>query len=324
MSDIRWSARADATKALFMGYDEINAALEKIAGDDEEKAETREEACGLAAYMNRLESGILFILWHHILHRFHANSQVLQSADQDLNSAVQIYESLIEFIHKLRERFEEFERKGKSLSECEHYVSEARRVRTRNRRYDEPGSEPEVTQTPASTFRTGTLLVIIYNLDAELRKRLDAYATVAARFGFLRKLKELSSEEVVENAKRFQEAYSNDIEASLSEEMLQFSAFLNTDFVKKTLQVTATSHPDRPSVLSSRVSDDKTVEQDDDDVEMDVESLELRMYRLLVTKNLETVFPNTIIMLHMYLSLMISNCSGERTFSKLKLIKSQL
>ena len=72
------------------------------------------------------------------------------------------------------------------------------------------------------------------------------------------------------------------------------------------------------------MSDDKTVKQDDDDVEMDVESLELRMYRLLVTKNLETVFPNTIIALRIYLSLMISNCSGERSFSKLKLIKSQL
>ena len=101
MSDTQWSARADATKALFMGYNEINAALEEIAGDDEEKAETWEEAGGLAAYMNRLESGILSVLRHHILHRFHANRQVLQSADQDLNSVIQISESLIEFIHKL-------------------------------------------------------------------------------------------------------------------------------------------------------------------------------------------------------------------------------
>ena len=44
-----------------------------------------------------------------ILHRFHGSSQVLQSADQDLNTAVAIYESLIEFIGKLRIRFEEFE-----------------------------------------------------------------------------------------------------------------------------------------------------------------------------------------------------------------------
>ncbi|CAB4019206.1 zinc finger MYM-type 1-like [Paramuricea clavata] len=40
MSDTRWSARADAIKALVKGYDEINDALVEIADDEEEKAET--------------------------------------------------------------------------------------------------------------------------------------------------------------------------------------------------------------------------------------------------------------------------------------------
>ena len=119
MLDTRWSARADATKALVKGYDEINDALVEIAGDEEEKAETREEARGLATKMNQLETGILAALLHHILHRFHANSQALQSADQDLNSAVAIYESLMDFIGKQRARFEEFEAEGKKLSQCD-------------------------------------------------------------------------------------------------------------------------------------------------------------------------------------------------------------
>ena len=58
--------------------------------------------------MNQLETGIVAALWHDILHPFHGNSQVLQSADQNLNSAVAVYECLIKFIRKLRERFEEF------------------------------------------------------------------------------------------------------------------------------------------------------------------------------------------------------------------------
>ena len=115
MSDTRLSACADATKALVEGYDEINTALEEIADDVEEKPEIKEEARGMASYMNQLETGILAALWHDILHRFHGNSQVLQSADQDLNSAVAIYESLIEFIGKLRERFaKNFVPKGRS------------------------------------------------------------------------------------------------------------------------------------------------------------------------------------------------------------------
>ena len=118
------STRADATKALVEGYDEINDTLVEIAGNEEEKAETREEARGLAAKMNQLETGILAPLWHHILHCFHANSQALQSADQDLNSAVAIYESLIDFIGKQHARFEEFEAEGKKLSQCDQYVGE--------------------------------------------------------------------------------------------------------------------------------------------------------------------------------------------------------
>ncbi|CAB4006330.1 Hypothetical predicted protein [Paramuricea clavata] len=161
-------ARADATKALVKGYDEINDALVEIADDEEKKAETREEARGLATKMNQLETGILAALWHHILHRFHANSQALQSADQDLNSAVAIYESLMDFIGKQRARFEEFEAEGKKLSQCDQYVGEEKRVRKRNRRYDEPGSAPEVSQTPANKFRTDTFLVIIDKIDAEL------------------------------------------------------------------------------------------------------------------------------------------------------------
>ena len=36
------------------------------------------------------------------------------------------------------------------------------------------------------------------------------------------------------------------------------------------------------------------------------------------------MFPNEEVALRMYLVLMVSNCSGERSFSKLKLIKDRL
>ena len=132
--------------------------------------------------MNQLETGILATLWHHILLCFHANSQALQSADQDPNSAVAIYELLIDFIGKQRARFEEFEAEGKKLSQCDQYVGEEKRVR--NRRYDKPGSAPELLQTPANKFHMDTFLVIIDRIDTELRKPLGAYTGIAARFGF--------------------------------------------------------------------------------------------------------------------------------------------
>lgn len=71
------------------------------------------EAGGYADNINCLETGILAVLWYHILHRFHGSSPILQSTEQDLNSAVAIYESLVDFIRKLRTRLEEFESKVK-------------------------------------------------------------------------------------------------------------------------------------------------------------------------------------------------------------------
>lgn len=62
MSDTRWSARVDATKDLVKGYDEIKDALVEITDDEEEKPETREEPCGLAAIKNQLETRVLAVL----------------------------------------------------------------------------------------------------------------------------------------------------------------------------------------------------------------------------------------------------------------------
>ena len=48
------------------------------------------------------------------------------------------------------------------------------------------------------------------------------------------------------------------------------------------------------------------------------------MYRLKVANKMEIVFRNTWIALRIYLSLMISYCSGDRSFTKLRRIKNEL
>ena len=71
--------RLSLNEALVIGYDEINDALEEIAADNNEKAESREKDGEPASKMNQLETGILAALWHPILDHFHGNSQALQA-----------------------------------------------------------------------------------------------------------------------------------------------------------------------------------------------------------------------------------------------------
>ena len=62
---------------------------------------------------------------------------------------------------------------------------------------------------------------------------------------------------------------------------------------------------------------------DDDDVTLECEVARIAyMYRLIVANKMEIVFQNTWIALRIYL--IISYCSGERSFSKLRRIKNEL
>lgn len=50
----------------------------------------------------------------------------------------------------------------------------------------------------------------------------------------------------------------------------------------------------------------------------------LKIYQLLKDNKIEDTFPNVEIALRIFLSMMVTNCSGERSFSKLKRIKNEL
>ena len=48
------------------------------------------------------------------------------------------------------------------------------------------------------------------------------------------------------------------------------------------------------------------------------------MYGLIVNQDVQATFPNVQVVLKMYLTLMVTNCSGELSFSKLKLIENMM
>ena len=145
--------------------------------------------------------------------------------------------------------------------------------------------------------------MVIDIVNAELVKHLEAYTCIAARFGFLRNLKNLPADRVVSSAERLCYTYPIDLKTSLSDEVLHFSAFLKTEFAERSLDLTtsSTTSPADPKFLPASVEtsldnvDVDVVTNDGDDVMLNVESAELRMYKLIVASKMETVFPNTVI-----------------------------
>lgn len=107
---------------------------------------------------------------------------------------------------------------------------------------------------------------------------------------FFSRLKTIKSDELKNSCKEFAEMYYNDVNA----EELESECLYLTQYLKNV--------------------------QNSKNEEISISDL----FHLLRTDKIEDTFPNVGISLRIFLSLMITNCSGERSFSKLNRIKNEL
>ena len=144
-------------------------------------------------------------------------------------------------------------------------------------------------------------LVIINQLTAQLEKRLKSYCDIENKFGFLSTLTALSNDEIHRTASLLMSEYP-DFEEGFPLEMVHFAAFFKV----------------RSRTVAARGSladfDEHNLRNSD----------ELKMLRLLSDNQCVKTFPNVHIALRIYLCMMASNCTGDRSFSRLKRIKDHL
>ena len=186
------------------------------------------------------------------------------------------------------DRFDMYEQMATENVQDGEYKAMRRRRRKRKRMPDE-GAANETDLSPRETFKTQTYLVMIDSLLAELEKRVKAYDDICTTFGFLSELTSLSIEQIEDKAKNLVSSYPDDLKDAVVAELIQFAAFMRTQ---------------KPVTVN--------------------ESAELIMYKLMSSLNLSRTFPNVEIGLRIYLHMMAFNASGERSFSKLAIIKGEL
>lgn len=146
---------------------------------------------------------------------------------------------------------------------------------------------------PRDSFRVNAFIAVLDVLACELEKRTNAYAEMNSRFGFLRRLPNMTTNEIRSASANLVKIYEGDLDECLCDELVQFIAFMK--------ELIGQPGQDNYSELT-----------------------EATMYTSLIQNNMKDTFPNTEVVLRIYLSLMVSNCSGERSFSKLNLIKNHL
>ncbi|XP_031345831.1 zinc finger MYM-type protein 1-like [Photinus pyralis] len=292
----RWACRSDACEALVKGYDQIKNALTQITDDAELTPKSRCDANGLFNRMCMLETGIYAVFWCEILDRTNATSQLLQQSKLDLNSAVAALKSLKQYVSMMRDKFSTYEVLGAEKSGTADYGHHRQRKRNVRLIPLDYGLTPEVELSPSEKFKIENYIPVIDQFTSGLTQRLTAYETICSRFAFLRHIEDLSREDLENNATNLVNTYSDDLEGNLGIELVQFAEFFKN------------------------FKDDTSVKCKPDS-ELSNEHL---MYKILIENDLKVAFPNVEIALRIYLVLMVTNCTGERSFSDLKIIKNRL
>lgn len=291
LSQTRWSARHDACYALEKEWSAIIGALEFIAESRDEKPTTRSEATGLQRKLQHLETAILVIVWNVILDRFNAASKKLQESQADLSSVVQIYSSLALFLQDMRERqFSEYEEKAKALSGVhDYYRYDTRRKKTRRLQPDESRVNERTPSSGQENFRTNVYYPILDTLSVQLAGRKSAYEKLYENFNFFDDLSEIDTNELKNLANKLVSKYPDDLEETLGNECIHLHYQLKDSLAN----------------------------------EEDVRSAQ-KICNVLHSRSLREVYPNVDIALRIFLSIPATNCSGERSFSTLKRVKTYL
>ena len=296
LSDTRWSARHDAVRALTLAFKQNIQLFEEIAASDGMRATVQAEARGLIKKLTEMETAILLHLWNAVLERVNITSVSLQKEGCPLNRAVLLLNSLLDYIQSLREKYDKFEKMAREVSGATTYRMESSRQRRRTNFFTEWCSSNSETDSPVEIardfFQKNVYLPIIDQLTTSLRGRIDAYSTLNNNFGFLQNITSLSTHKLEESARKLVKAYPEDLEKELEVEIVHFASLIKG-------LIDANLMP--PSKL-----------------------FEIDMFLQIIENELEEAFPNVTIMFKIYLCMFVTNCKGERSFSKLKLLKNHL
>ena len=143
--------------------------------------------------------------------------------------------------------------------------------------------------------RVMVFLPTINHLVTAFQKRLEAYDAVSGKFGFLSKMPSVNSDQLRDAAERLVKTNPEDLNTSFPEEIVHFQEYMN-----------------EPDVCLSQKGENKGT------------LIALRMLQTIINYEIQDTFPNMYIFLCIYLSLLVTNRSAERSFSALKRVKNYL
>lgn len=324
LSDTRWSARADAVLALKENYNEIKNALLKISISSDDKPSTKHEAKSLAKHFEKYENAVLTIFWDRLLQRLNKVSKSLQSQDGTVVSAVNLLNTLTPFVNKVRNDFCSVEKQAMTLSNCgletEHGIT--KRTSVRKPFFDEDTTNETVLEG-SQKFLVETYYPVCDQLIVQLEQRSKMTKEIFDLFKCIipNPAEEDDSNLDSNDIAKLVEMYFDDIDTNYFEDELRHFLYLVKEDEKSKC---STVDNQNKQIKGTNLKNNNPGDGEDrEDSLPDKFKSPTELYKL-INNGLSATFPNVKTILQIFMTLPISNASGERSFSALKRVKSFL
>ncbi|XP_053561928.1 zinc finger MYM-type protein 1-like [Bombina bombina] len=300
LSETRWESRIDALKPLRYHFGNIYDALIEIFEDTSLSGPSgntsRVEAKGFADAVSNFKFVVSLVTWYNILFEVNLTSKLLQNKEADLNSATRQLQVTNNYLITCRcdKGFQQVLTDATEIAneiqivpnfETEDQV----RNRRKKRQFDYEARE-EAPQDPKQKFKTGFYYAVLDMAIQSIEERFQQLQKYNSLFGFLYdiySIKKKSTEDLLKDC--------NNLEKSL---MHNGNKDIDAEDLRCELEAIARRLP-KP-----------------------MPPQEVLLF-ILQNKLLDNV-PNVSVALRILLTLPVSVASGERSFSKLKLIKSYI
>ena len=297
----RWSSRINSIRAIKSRLRDIIQLLEKYSkgtGNTKEKT----EAQGLLKQVVTLEFVLLLNTWEKVLTSINIASKFLQMRQMDLGKSASALERALKSVEEMRNQWDVIMKESTILAlKVGIPVSFAEKRKKKVRKFYDEIAHDEPIEDPEKKFRVEIFSRIIDTVTNRLQERFEGQQFVAETFNFLlpKNLIKSSDSEVRTAAQHFMSVYKTDFSAAdgtehvhasddLCEEILSFKNVFKEELTSKQVQ---------------SIHD---------------------VLKCIHEYELTSSYPNYLLAIVIFMTLPVTVASAERSFSKLKLIKTYL
>lgn len=290
--ETRWESKISSLEAVRFQYPNIIDTFIKLYEKTDDPV-AASEAKSLAEHMEGFEFLFTLVIWYDILFQVNIVSKAMQSETMDISNASKLLEKCLTFVTEYRNT-----RYSTAIITAKDIASEAEieplfkavRIRRKKRMFSYQASD-EMLLDPEELFKTTVFYPMIDTIKSALKTRFKQLLTFNTTWSFLYNLK------TIPNKDRLQEKCIN-------------------------LEVTLTDS-DKSDISGNELKQEILSIQNL--LNYSGEPLSpLKVLELIYENKWQDIFPNLWTALRILLTITVTVASGERSFSKLKLIKTYL